>query len=199
MLPEEMLRAPAKRLALSTRVRHLDDLLGQLKLPRGRLPEAGLATLVLAVASRPHFFEDLVVDDPDSRWWMLLHEAENFDLRVLSWERDQETDWHDHGGASGAYAVTSGALVERFRDVDNVSLVSRRIGVGQFATFGPSHIHDVVHGDGAPAISIHAYSPPLSGLTLYDRTRYGFVAREVVPEERRKPFETRPTSSAALR
>jgi len=195
MLPEEMLvRAPADGPALSGRARQLDDLLGQLKLPRGRLAEARLATLVLAVASRPHLFKDLVVDDPDTRWWMLLHEAENFDLRVLSWERDQGSDWHDHGGASGAYAVTSGSLVERFRDVDNVSLVSRRIGVGQFATFGPSHVHDVVHGDGAPAVSIHAYSPPLTGLTLYDRTSYGFVAREVVPEERRKPFEVRSTS-----
>jgi Cysteine dioxygenase type I len=190
MIPEAMLRAPAKGLGLSARASQLDDLLGQLKLTRGRLPEASLATLVLAVASRPHLFEDLVVDDPDTRWWMLLHEAENFDLRVLSWRRSQATDWHDHGGASGAYAVTRGALVERFRDVDNVSLVSRQIGVGQFATFGPSHVHDVVYGDGAPAVSIHAYSPPLTGLTVYDRTRYGFVAREVVPEERRAPFET---------
>jgi hypothetical protein len=182
----------AHELELSDRRQQLDELLSELHLPTCRLTEASLATLVLAVACRPQLFEDLVVDDPDARWWMLLHEAENFDLRVLSWERDQESDWHDHGGASGAYAVTSGALVERFRDADNVSLVTRRIGVGQFATFGASHVHDVVHGDGTPAVSIHAYSPPLTGLTFYDRTRHGFVARELVPEERRKPFEVRP-------
>lgn len=155
-------------------------------------------TLGSAAASRPHIFADLVVDDPDTRWWMLLHDAENFDLRVLSWERDQETDWHDHGGALGAYTVTSGTLVERFRDVDNVSLVTRRVGVGQFATFGSSHVHDVVYGDGPPAASVHAYSPPLTGLTFYDRTRFGFVSREVVSEEHLKPFEARSTSSTMM-
>jgi hypothetical protein len=192
MIPQELLiHPPIHRPGVHARARELDGLLSALDLPKGRLSESRLATLVLAVACRPHLFEDLVEDDPISRWWMLLHEAENFDLRVLSWERDQETDWHDHGGASGAYVVTSGSLVERFRDTDNVSLVTRRIGVGQFATFGASHVHDVVHGDGTPAISIHAYSPPLTGLTFYDRSTHGFVAREVVPEERRKPFETR--------
>jgi len=201
MIQEEMLiLGPAKRSALSTSAHELGGLLSQLQLPRTRLSEATLAKLVLAVASRPQLFEDLVVDDPDTRWWMRLHEAENFDLRVLSWERDQETDWHDHSGASGAYTVTSGSLVEHYgHAADNVALTTRHIGVGEVATFGPSHIHDVVYVDGAPAVSINAYSPPLSSLTFYDRTSFGFVAREVVPEERRQPFEVRPTSLAAAR
>jgi hypothetical protein len=200
LFPEEMLRqSPTHWPGQFTRARKLEELLSKLHLPQGRLPETTLATLVLAVASRSHLFEDLVVDDPDSRWWMLLHAGDNFDLRVLSWERDQETDWHDHGGASGAYTVTSGTLVERFRGADNVSLVTRHVGVGQFATFGASHVHDVVHGDGAPAVSIHAYSPPLTGLTFYDRTSHGFVAREVVPEERLRPFEARRTPTAVMR
>jgi len=39
-------------------------------------------------------------------------------------------------------------------------------------------------------VSIHAYSPPLSGLTYYERTRFGFVAREFIEEERRSTFRT---------
>jgi hypothetical protein len=43
----------------------------------------------------------------------------------------------------------------------------------------------MIYEAGKPAVSIHAYSPPLSGLTVYDRTRFGFVARDFVNEERR--------------
>ena len=39
-------------------------------------------------------------------------------------------------------------------------------------------------------MSIHAYSPPLSGLTYYERTRFGFIARELIEEERRSTFRT---------
>ena len=51
-------------------------------------------------------------------------------------------------------------------------------------------MHDVLHETGEPAVSIHAYSPPLSGLTYYERTRFGFVAREFIEEERRSTFRT---------
>lgn len=84
--------------------------------------------------------------------------------------------------SSGAFVVTSGSLVEQSRDPDGVSLVSRRLAVGHGVSFGPGHVHDVVHETGEPAVSIHTYSPPLSGLTFYDRTPYGFVAREVIAE-----------------
>jgi hypothetical protein len=39
-------------------------------------------------------------------------------------------------------------------------------------------------------VSIHAYSPPLNGLTFYDRTRFGFIAREFIEEERRSTFRS---------
>ena len=178
------------------RTRELTQLVLQLHLPRGRLTADALTTLVVAVASRPCLYEDVMVGgDAQGRWWMLLHEAANFDLRVLSWEREQETDWHDHGGSAGAYVVTRGALLERFRDNDDAAIGCRRMGVGQFATFGASHIHEVTHWAGAPAVGVHAYSPPLTGLTLYDRTDLGFVAKEVAPEEHRAPYEVRAESS----
>jgi hypothetical protein len=62
--------------------------------------------------------------------------------------------------------------------------------VGECGSFGTDYVHDVVFESGDPAVSIHAYSPPLSGLTFYDRTRFGFVAREFIEEERRSSFRT---------
>lgn len=76
-------------------------------------------------------------------------------------------------------------LLERYRDADGVTVASRRLAAGQHGAFGPAHVHDVVYEAGQPAVSIHAYSPPLSRLTYYDHTPCGFVAREVIPEEQR--------------
>jgi hypothetical protein len=40
----------------------------------------------------------------------------------------------------------------------------------------------MIHESGSPAMSVHAHSPPFSGLTFYDRTPKGFVARDLVLE-----------------
>ena len=171
------------------RVGELQGVLSELDLPDGRLSESELGRVVLSVAARPTIFEDLVVDDVNHRWWMTLHESQNLDVRVLSWERDQESDWHDHGGSSGAYVVTTGSLQERFRADDGASITERIVAARQPITFGPSHVHDMLYREGKPAISVHAYSPPLSGLTYYDHSPLGFVARDVIPEESRRAFE----------
>jgi hypothetical protein len=105
-------------LAERTRAAEIGDLLQSLDLPATRLSEGQLATVAVAVASRPFLFEDLVIDDVERRWWMLLHRAANYEISVQSWERDQSSDWHDHGGSSGVLAVTSGVLLERYRDTD---------------------------------------------------------------------------------
>jgi hypothetical protein len=191
MIPEDLLLSPRTRLApfAPERVETIEEIVGDLSLPEGRLSEDALRRLVLEVASLPRLFADLVVGDPEVRWWMTLHLEERFDLRVLSWEQNQESDWHDHGGSSGAFVVTSGSLRERSRGADHVSIAERRLLVGESATFGPSHVHDVLFESGSPAVSIHAYSPPLTGLTYYDHSPLGFVARDVIPEERRRAFE----------
>ena len=57
-------------------------------------------------------------------------------------------------------------------------------------SFATDYVHDVARVSKAPAVSIHAYSPPLNGLTFYDRTRFGFIAREFIEEERRSTFRS---------
>src|ERR1700722_4286947 len=53
----------------------------------------------------------------------------------------------------------------------------RRLAVGEAVAFGPGHVHDVAHGGEGSAISIHAYSPPLSAMTYYTATDYGLIRR----------------------
>jgi hypothetical protein len=173
--------------APSVQAAAIADLLHSLHLPADRLTPSELERVAHEVALRPALWEDLVVDSPDERWWLVLHNAGNYEVRLLSWEFDQSSGWHDHGGSSGGFYVTSGKLDERSRTGHGVSFRSQQFGPGEQGCFGPAHVHDVSYAEGHPAVSIHAYSPPLTYLTMYDETPLGLVAREVVPDYRRSP------------
>jgi hypothetical protein len=168
----------------------LHEFFESINLPDGRLDAETLVRITDALALRRDLFEDLIVDGVSQRWLQLFL-TESFEVRLLVWEREQPSDWHDHGGSSGAWSVTAGELYEAFRAPDGVTVFDRHVVAGDHGSFGPEHVHDVIFEVGSPAVSIHAYSPPLNGVTIYDRTRFGFVARDFVPEERRaeqRPF-----------
>jgi len=93
------------------RAEELHELLESLDLPDGRLSPAQLEQVIEAVAKRPDLYEDLIVADRESRWWLLLYRTPSFEVKLLTWENDQESDWHDHGGSSGAFRVTAGSLL----------------------------------------------------------------------------------------
>lgn len=172
--------------APAARAEEIDRLIASLGLPDRRLTEEELERLTLEVSAHPELWQDLVVDSPDRRWWLVLHRTPAYEVRVLSWEFDQSSGWHDHGGSAGGFVVTEGTLRERCRSTDGVSVTENRFRSGEHGSFGPQHVHDVLYDQGRPAVSIHAYSPPLTQLTMYDVTRYGFVAREVVPDDQRE-------------
>jgi hypothetical protein len=159
--------------------------LDSLHLGDRRLTPTELERVARVVAVRRDLWGDLVVDSPDRRWWLVLRRTHHYDVRVLSWETDQASDWHDHGGSSGGFSVVDGTLDERYRSGDGSRLLERRFEPGASGCFGPAHVHDMEHESGHPAVSIHAYSPPLRCLTMYDETPYGLVAREVCWEEDR--------------
>lgn len=168
----------------------LRRLFESLSLGEHRLSEADLDRVAVAAASRPDLWGDLVVHDEQERWWLVLYRTANFDVRLMAWEQEQETDWHDHGGSSGAWSVCTGSLREDYRAADHVGTKTRSLGPGSHGSFGADHVHDVSHEAGHPAVSVHAYSPPLTVLTYYERTTFGFVAKEVLDDDRRV---TRPT------
>lgn len=171
--------APADR-ALAIR-----ECLDSLDLPDRRLRPEELEQVASTIAERTELWKDLVVDSRDRRWWLVLQKTESYEVRLLSWEFDQSSDWHDHGGSSGGFVVTEGVLNERCRAADAVSIDEHRYEHGAHGSFGPAHLHDVRHEEGRPAVSIHAYSPPLSLLTMYDVTPYGFVVRTVMADDQR--------------
>jgi rhodanese-related sulfurtransferase/predicted metal-dependent enzyme (double-stranded beta helix superfamily) len=156
------------------------EVLGGLVPPAGRLAPAQLRAITSGLAARRDLWADLVVRDPDVRWYLPLHRSNSCDVWLLAWERGQDTDWHDHGGSSGSFAAAEGSLVEQYRGAGGRRIARRRLLAGEAVAFGPAHVHDVAHGGGGSATSIHAYSPPLMAMTYYTATDYGLIARETV-------------------
>ena len=156
------------------------EVLGALVPQTGRLAPGRLRAVTAGLAARRGLWADLVVRDPDVRWYLPLYRSSSCDVWLLAWERGQDTDWHDHGGSSGSFAVAEGCLAEQYRAPGGRRVARRRVLGGEAVAFGPAHVHDVGHDGGGPATSIHAYSPPLMAMTYYTATRYGLIARETV-------------------
>lgn len=145
-----------------------------------RISPRQLGVVTAAVALNRGLWEDLVVEDPDERWYLPLYLSSRCDVWLLAWLPSQDTDWHDHGGSSGSFCVADGVLLEQLRTVGGHHVRTRRLKASERAFFGPAHVHNVTHGGKALAVSIHAYSPPLVAMTYYELTAAGLVASETV-------------------
>ena len=143
--------------------------------------------------------------DERERWHQRLYRDRRIDIWLISWLPTQSTALHDHGGSSGAFTVIEGALVETV-DAGAVDArealrpavreITRR--AGDSVAFGPAYIHDVRHAGSAPAVSVHAYSPPLTSMTYYDLDDTGLRPIVTVatddPEHELAPTEVRAAS-----
>lgn len=85
----------------------------------------------------------------------------------------QSTGIHDHGESSGAFVVAAGILEER-RPGDR----PREIPPSKSRPFGHDYVHDVRNASLAPAVSMHAYSPPLTDMNEYELDGNLLVLRE---------------------
>jgi rhodanese-related sulfurtransferase len=112
------------------------------------------------------------------RWYERLHHGPDYDIWVISWLPGQSTGFHDHGASSGAFVVATGIL-EEHRPGER----TRVIHPGKPRAFGPDYAHDVRNVSLAPAISIHAYSPPLSDMNVYELDGDRLVPRGRAPGE----------------
>ena len=136
-----------------------------------RTPE-DLASIVSRFASSEGWM-DKVRLRTEQRWYERLYLGPDYDIWVISWLPGQSTGFHDHGVSSGAFLVATGIL-EELRPGEQ----TRVIHPGKPRAFGPDYTHDVRNVSLAPAISIHAYSPPLSDINEYELDGSRLVPRE---------------------
>jgi rhodanese-related sulfurtransferase/mannose-6-phosphate isomerase-like protein (cupin superfamily) len=110
----------------------------------------------------------------EHRWYERLYQGPDHDIWVISWLPGQSTGFHDHGESSGAFVVVTGVL-EEHRPRKQAVVVQP----GKPRAFGPDYAHDVRNVSLAPAVSIHAYSPP-----LFDMNKYELDGDRLIPRQR---------------
>lgn len=109
--------------------------------------------------------------DPDTRWHQRIYRDGRVDVWLISWLPAQGTQLHDHGGSSGSFTVISGELTEAVYVQSGPAAGSLRERVhqaGRSVGFHGRYVHDVRNMSDAPAISVHAYSRPLSCMNYWD-------------------------------
>jgi rhodanese-related sulfurtransferase/mannose-6-phosphate isomerase-like protein (cupin superfamily) len=131
-----------------------------------------LATVVSVFASSDAWI-DWVRLSTERRWYQRLYQGPDYDIWVISWLPGQSTGFHDHGESSGAFAVATGIL-EEHRPGEQTLVIHP----GKWRAFGPDYAHDVRNASHGPAVSIHAYSPPLSEMNEYELDESGLIRRE---------------------
>jgi predicted metal-dependent enzyme (double-stranded beta helix superfamily) len=146
---------------------------GQVLSGQTRLSQARLRELVAAVATLPESWAGTVRFDAGRRWYRRLELADDYEVWLLSWVPGQGTGFHDHGHAAGAFAVAQGQVRERTAAAGHVR--DRTVAHGSIRSFGPRHVHDVANTFAEPAVTVHAYSPPLTAMRRYELTESGLV------------------------
>ncbi|HEU5266763.1 MAG TPA: cysteine dioxygenase family protein [Jatrophihabitans sp.] len=104
--------------------------------------------------------------DAQHRWHQRIYRDPRLDIWLISWLPEQGTELHDHGGSAGSFTVLSGNLTEAVVSGGRLRDATRQ--AGDSVGFGAHYVHDVRNLSEAPAVSVHAYSPPLSTMTYYD-------------------------------
>jgi predicted metal-dependent enzyme (double-stranded beta helix superfamily) len=110
---------------------------------------------------RPH-----VRATPERRHYELLRHDEDVMVWLISWMDGHDTGFHDHDVSAGAVAVAQGSVREERLRLGTAP-ASRTYSAGDVLAFEASDIHRVSHQSGEPAVTIHAYSPPLERTGAY--------------------------------
>ena len=135
-----------------------------------------LTEFVQRLATRPESWRHLVEHDRAARTYSELLRDDNVAAWLICWMDDHDTGFHDHDVSAGAVAVVEGSVRED-RLVLGAPPTSRVLGAGSAFSFEASDIHRVQHAGAEPAVTIHAYSPPLWRMGAYEVLPTGELRR----------------------
>jgi mannose-6-phosphate isomerase-like protein (cupin superfamily) len=146
------------------------------------LTTAALEGFVARLAATPELWQHAVRHASDVRVYEQIWNDEDVNAWVICWSEDQDTGFHDHDDSSAAIAVIDGQVREdRLRLGDTPR--SQTFGPGQVFTVPAVAIHRVLHAGDGPAVTIHAYSPPLDRTGAYRIGPDGELERELLGGE----------------
>jgi mannose-6-phosphate isomerase-like protein (cupin superfamily) len=142
---------------------------------------AELERFAAGLAAAPARWQHLVRHD-DSRVYEQIWDDENVNAWLICWSEDSDTGFHDHDDSAAGITVVSGSVRED-RLALNGPPRSRELSAGTTFTVPPTAIHRVLHAGAGPAVTVHAYSPPLRRMGAYREGADGELERESQPFE----------------
>ncbi len=146
------------------------------------LRPAQLERFVAELAGAPELWGHAIRHADDVRVYEQIWDDENVNAWVICWSEDQDTGFHDHDESSAAIAVISGQVREERLRIDDAPR-SRVFGPDSIFTVPAVAIHRVLHAGEEPAVTIHAYSPPLVRTGAYRISADGELERELLSSE----------------
>lgn len=130
------------------------------------LSPAELEGFVHALAARRGGWEALIRHSRDARIFEQVWDEEDVNAWLICWTEQQDTGWHDHDESAAAILVLDGQIrEERLRLA--ATPASRVLCPGASFYVPASAIHRVLHAGSKPAVTLHAYSPPLRRMGAY--------------------------------
>ncbi len=162
------------------------------------LSPSELVTYVQKIAAQPKLWRHLV-EHGDKRGYHELADTPVFNCWVITWNTGHDTGLHDHDGSAGGVVVVEGAVLEsrlnqisvKVQDQPSIKVIGeteRPYLKDDTLSFGPWDIHRVRHTGIKPAVTIHAYSPPLIRMGSYGFVNHEFKRMPMGKEELR-PLE----------
>jgi quercetin dioxygenase-like cupin family protein len=132
-------------------------------------------------AARPDAWEPLVDHDAAGRTYPLVHRDGDVEIFLVCWLPGHDTGFHDHDDSAAAITVLDGAISEqRLALTGAVEVI---LHAGDTVTIGREAIHRVRHVGSVPAVSLHAYSPPLQRVGTYEVADDGALLRHPRPAD----------------
>jgi mannose-6-phosphate isomerase-like protein (cupin superfamily) len=125
-----------------------------------------LERFAAALAADPARWRHLVRHENDTRVYEQIFSDERVNAWLICWSDNQDTGFHDHDESAGGIAVIAGRVREERLVMGSPPLV-RKLSAGACFNVPASAIHRVLHAGTEPAVTIHAYSPPLTRMGAY--------------------------------
>jgi quercetin dioxygenase-like cupin family protein len=123
----------------------------------------------------------LVRHDTEERVYELVHRDDDVELYLVCWMPGHDTGFHDHDHSAAAITVLEGAITEERLSLSGA--VERELTSGATVTIAKEAIHRVRHAGTEPAVTLHAYSPPLARVGTYEFADDGALLRHPRPAE----------------
>jgi mannose-6-phosphate isomerase-like protein (cupin superfamily) len=138
-----------------------------------------LEQFATGLASTRQLWSHLIRHRDDVRVYELIWDDEDVNAWLICWSEDQDTGFHDHDESAAAIAVIEGHVREERLRL-GAAHRTRVAGPGSTLTVPPAAIHRVLHTGDGPAVTIHAYSPPLVRTGAYRIGPEGELERQLL-------------------